>query len=225
VVALYISKAKDGSMSPSQFSKVAAKTAAEVCRYYEVSTSAQKVLSNGVTPRQFVEQMVQLGQYTDAFDFLAHALPRRDAIWWACLSVRHCQGPALPPEEFAALKAAVEWVLEPDEPKRHAAHAAGRTAGFGTPAGGVAVAVYRSGGSLGPGSFADAPPGQFMTAAAVSNSISKASATAAPGAISEVLRELVELGISIADGKFTWPAVIKGQTRFSTIEPTPGRRF
>ncbi len=212
-------------MDQGAFSRVSAKTAAEVCGHYKLSKSAQKVLRDGVTPRQFVEQLVQLRQYVDAFDFLAHALPKREAIWWACLSVRHAQAPALPAKEFAALKAAVEWVLEPDESRRRAAQAAGEAADFGTPAGCAALAVYGSGGSLGPAIFPDVPPGPYMTAQAVSGSITMASAAGDPGTMPDVGRELVELGIAIAEGKITWPAVTKSAARPGVVGSAPAQRF
>jgi len=208
-------------MDQGAFGKVSAKTAAEVCGHYELSESAEKVLGDGVTPRQFVGQLVELRQYVDAFDFLAHALPKREAIWWACLSVRHAQGPALPAKEFAALKAAVEWVLEPDEPNRRAAQAAGEAADFRAPAGCAALAVYGSGGSLGPAIFPDVPPGPYMTAQAVSGSITMASAVGDPGAMPDLRRDLVELGIAVAEGKITWPAV----TKPAVVRGTPGQRF
>jgi hypothetical protein len=187
------------------WAKVSAATAAEVCANYELSPDARKVLRDGLAPREFVELLARAGKYIDAFDFLAHALPKREAVWWACLSVRHAQGPELPPKQLAALQAAVAWVLEPDEPKRRAAQAAGEAADFATPAGGAALAAFGSGGSLGPPNLPAVPPGPFMTAQAVSGSVTLASVQGDPDAIPDVQRELVELGVAIADGKIPWP--------------------
>jgi hypothetical protein len=205
--------------------KISAKTAAEVCGLYGLSTSAQKLLRADLTPQQFVEMLFQAGLYVDAFDFLAHALPKRDAIWWACLGVRHALGSTLPPEQFAALKAAVEWVLEPDEPKRRAAQAAAQTAGYATPAACAAVAVFGSGGSLGPGNFPDVPPEPTMTAQAVSRGIILASVRVDSRTITEVQRELVELGIAIAEGRITWPAATKTAGKPAVVGRAPGQRF
>jgi len=117
-------------MDAGPLSKVSAKTAAEVCSRYKLTDAARKRLQDGLTPRQFVELLLQAHGYEDAFDFLAYALPRREAIWWACLTLRHILGPDLPPLEQAALKAVVEWVLQPDEAKRRAAQAAGEAIDF-----------------------------------------------------------------------------------------------
>jgi len=212
-------------MDQGPLSKVSAKTAGEVCGHYKVSENARKVLGDDFTPRQFVEQLVQMGKYPDVFDFLAHALPKREAIWWACLSVRHAQGSGLPAKEFAALKAAVEWVLAPDEARRRAAQAAGEAADFGTPAGCAALAVYGSGGSLGDANFPDVPPGPYVTAQAVSGSITMASALGVGGSITDIRRELALLGIAIAEGKFPWPAVRKGPAQPDVPASRPGQRF
>ncbi len=196
-------------MSQSAWSKVSARKAAEVCGQYELSKDARKVLRDGLTPQQFIELLVQAGRFLDAVDFLAHALPRREAVWWACLGIRHAQGTELPPKELAALTAVVDWVLEPDEPKRRAAQAAGEAADYGTPAGSAAFAVYGSGGSLGPPNLPEVPPEPFMTAKAVAGSLALASVQGDPATMPAVQRELVELGIAIAEGKVVWPAVVK----------------
>src|SRR5271168_1724420 len=112
-------------MSPGTLTKVEDRTAPEICEHYSPSKAVLKLLRPDQTPRDLVEALVQAGEYVAAFSFLAHALPKREAIWWACLAVRHTQGAALPPKELAALGAAVAWVLEPDESRRRAAQAAG----------------------------------------------------------------------------------------------------
>jgi len=205
--------------------KVSAKTAAEVCGLFRLSKNAQKLLRADLAPQQFVEMLFQGGLYVDAFDFLAHALPKRDAIWWACVSVRHALGPALPPKDFAALKAAVEWVLEPDEPKRRAAQAAAAAGGFATPAACAALAVFGSGGSLVPPNLSEVPPEPSMTAQAVSRAITLASVQVESRTIPDVQRELVELGIAIAEGKITWPAVTKTAGKPAVVGSAPGQRF
>lgn len=192
-------------MSEAELTKVAAKTAAEIWAQYEPSAATTGFRRNGQTPRQFVDLLIQAGQYLDAIDFLAHALPKREAVWWACLGVRHALGTELPPQSFAALKAAVEWVLEPDEPRRRAAEAAGEAADFSTPAGCAALAVFGSGGSLTPANLPEVPPEPFMTAKAVAGSVAMASLQCEPPTLPDLQRELVELGLAIAEGKVTWP--------------------
>jgi hypothetical protein len=186
--------------------KVTAKTAAEICGTYKLSADAEKLLRAEATPLQFAESLVQAGLYLDAFAFLAHGLPKREAIWWACLSVRHILGPELPPKERVPLKAAVEWVLEPDEAKRRTAQAAGEVADSAALAGKAALAVYASGGSLIAANLPVVPPPATMTARYVLGCLTLASVRGNPGTFPVVQRELVDLGIAIAQGKVVWPS-------------------
>jgi len=212
-------------MNQVALTKISAKSAAEICALYKLSKQARTLFREDQTPSLFIETLVGDGKFLDAMTFLAYALPKREAIWWACLSVRHAQGPALPPSEFAALKAAVEWVLEPDEAKRRAAQAAGEAADFSTPAGCAALAVYGSGGSLGPPNLPEAPPEPNMTARAVSGSIVMVSVKGDPKSMLDVQRELVELGIAIAEGKYLWPVVTTGAAKSPAVGSARGQRF
>jgi hypothetical protein len=126
----------------------------------------------------------------------------------------------LPPKELAAIKASVEWVLEPDEPKRRAAQAAGETADFATPAGCAALAVYGSGGSLTPPNLPDVPPEPFMTAQAVSGALALASVQGDPPGVPDLQRRLVDLGLAIAEGKVSCPTVSKKASKLPPASPT-----
>jgi hypothetical protein len=193
-------------MGQGRWAKVTAETAAEVCGRYGPSEDARALLRAGDTPQAFVERLVQAGQYLDVYDFLAHGLPKREAIWWACLGLRHAQGPDLPPRESAALKAAIAWLVEPDDSKRRAAMAAAQAADFGTPAGCAALAVFGSGGSLSPPNLPEVPVEPYMTAQAVAGSLALASVKPPFEAVLDVQRELAALGIALAEGKVVCPA-------------------
>jgi hypothetical protein len=67
----------------------------------------------------FVETLAAQDQ-SKAVSFLAHLLPRREAVWWACQSVR-ALAPERTPNEEAALLAAEEWVKQPEDEKRQQA--------------------------------------------------------------------------------------------------------
>src|SRR5262249_58560461 len=118
-------------------------------------------------------------------------------VWWACLGVRRALGAGLPPAQRAALHAAVEWVLEPSEAKRLAAQAAGEAADFGTAAGCCALAVYGSGGSLGPSHLPEVPPEPFITAKAVSAGLAMAAGQGGPPAMPDLQRRPVALGLAL----------------------------
>jgi hypothetical protein len=71
-------------------------------------------------PVDFIRSLAASGAYRDAVSCCAYLLPRREAVWWACQSVR-TSGKTLLPSEKAALDAAEAWVRVPDEDLREAA--------------------------------------------------------------------------------------------------------
>jgi hypothetical protein len=112
-----------------------------VGRKVPLSFGAQRLLQADLTGQAYVRLLVAKGLYGDAVQFVAHALPNREAVWWACLCTRYVVGPRPPDPERAALYAAVQWVLKPAGPQGQAARRAGDAAGRDSLAGRVARAI------------------------------------------------------------------------------------
>ena len=72
--------------------KVTAKTATEVCKHFPLGEEAKKLLRDGQTPAQFLDVLIEKQQFPDAVRFLAHALPKREAVWWAWFCARRTAG-------------------------------------------------------------------------------------------------------------------------------------
>jgi hypothetical protein len=196
-------------MKQGPLTKVKAATAAEVCRHFDLKAEARPLLKDGLSPREFVEVLLAEGHFAAAIDFLAHALPPREAIWWGCLCLRHAYGRELAPAEEAACKAAVTWVGDPTEDNRKAAQSPGEEAGLGTAAGTLAVAAAWTGGSLAPPSAPAVPPGPFLPAKAVAGAVLLASVKADPVKIADTQRRFAELAIGVAEGRFVCPDIKK----------------
>ena len=114
-------------MAETTGTKSAAETIAGVA---ELSDEALAMLQADLDPRSFVERMTAGKLYRDAVQFLAHALPKREAVWWAWVAARRASG-ANPPAKIAAALAAVEnWISQPSDENRRAARAAGEKAEF-----------------------------------------------------------------------------------------------
>lgn len=192
-------------MSQVPLPKVKAGKAAEIYQHFNLKEETRPLLRDGSTPREFIEVLLAQRLFAAGIEFLAHALPPREAIWWGCLCLRHAGGPQLPPPEQAAAKAAAQWVLDPKEENRAAAQAPAEAAGIGTPAGALAHAARWTGGSLSPPDLPAVPPGPFMPAKAVAGSILLAAAKADPVKIADNQRLFLELGVGVAEGRFTWP--------------------
>jgi hypothetical protein len=191
-------------MSSNGLAKVTAKTAAEVCKHFPLGEEAKKLLGDGLTPAQFLTALIEKQQFPDAVRFLAHALPKREAVWWACLCARATAGPNPPAPIAAALQAAEKWVVDPSEENRRAAMPAAEAAEFKTPAGCAAVAAFWSGGSLGPPNVPAVPPGEYLTAHGVAGAVMLAAVQAEPEKAPEKYRQFLAQGIEVANGANRW---------------------
>jgi hypothetical protein len=191
-------------MSNGTLAKVEARTAAEVCKRFPLGEDAKKLLRDGQTPRQFLDALLERQEYPDAARFLAHALPKREAVWWACLCARAAHGAGAPAKAAAALQAAEKWVADPSEDNRRAAMAAAEAAELGTPAGCAAVAAFWSGGSLAPPNVPAVPPGEHLTAHGVAGAVLLAAVLTQPEKAAERYRQFFTLGVEVASGANRW---------------------
>jgi hypothetical protein len=192
-------------MNQTALTKVKAAKAAEVCKHFELKDEARRLLSEGMSPREFVDALLTHRQNQPAIQFMAHALPPREGIWWACLCLEHVNQEKWSPPEREACKAVVRWVLEPSEENRQATKAPGEAAGAGTPAGSLALAASWTGGSMTPANLPPVAPGPFLPAKGVAAAVGLAAVRADPTKIADTQRRYVELALEVAQGSVTWP--------------------
>lgn len=189
-------------MDEAPLIRVRAATAAEVCTHVDLDGRARALLAEGMGPREFMGALMANKQYVGGIDFLTHALPPREAIWWGCLCLQHAYGDRLSPTEKGAARAAVRWVLQPAEENRAAANVPAGAAGVANPAGELARATNLTGGSLAPPRFPPVPPDPFAPARSAATAIKLSCAQAEPLRIVDTQRLYLELGIGIAEGRY-----------------------
>ncbi len=199
-------------MSEQALITVKAETAAEVCANFNLKKEAQALLHPKMTPAEFVQALLAHKEYVAGIDFIAHALPPREAVWWGCLCVQHAMGDKLSPQEKSACAAAVAWVLWPVEENRAAAHAPAEAAGHASPASALASAAFQTGGNLAPPKAPPMAPPRLAPAKAVAGAVKLASTKFDPIKIPETQRQFVELGIGVAAGRFVRPEVANKTT-------------
>jgi hypothetical protein len=144
--------------------------------------------------------------HPDAVRFLAHAMPRREAVWWAWACARRVAGEQPAPKVKAALDATERWIAQPTEENRRAAMQAAEAADFGTPAGCAGLGAFFSSGSLAPPDVAAVPPGEFMTAKAVAGGIVLAAVATEPDQAPAKFQAFLQQGLEVADRIRMWPA-------------------
>lgn len=128
-------------MSNRPLVKINATSATEVCSRFDLKREARSLLSEGVGSREFLEALVTNQHYLTCVDFIAHALPAREAVWWGCLCLQYVCGDNLSTLDKAACKAAVRWVLQPTEENRAATKGPAESAEPGSSAGALAAAA------------------------------------------------------------------------------------
>jgi hypothetical protein len=202
------------TMSETPGSCVTANTAADVCERFPIGAEARALLDAGMSPHEFLNALIEKGELVDAVQFLAHAMPKREAVWWACRAALRAASTDV---AQAALRAAEAWVIEPIEDRRVAAQLAADAAGFDTPAGCAAAAAAWSGGSLAPPGAPVVPPSEHLTAHGASAAVMLVAASVPADAIPDTYRTLLIDGQAIARGEGLWPEPLHSAT------PTPAR--
>ena len=188
----------------SGFANVPTALAAAVCEHFELDDEAKPLLEPQQTVRQFFVLLGKRQLFADAARLLAHALPKREGVWWAAQCVRAAFGDQLPPTDRAALGVAEEWAAEPTEANRRRAEEAAEKSKHETAAGWSAAAAFWSGGSIAPTEMPDVPPKETLTAQAVVVAITM-SAASDPKRMAARHAEFLALGARVADGEVRWP--------------------
>jgi hypothetical protein len=167
-----------------------------------LSKDARRLLREDLSPDDYFDTVLANQLYADAVRFLAQTLPKRRAIWWGCLCALWHAHQGSPDETAeASLEAAVRWVLEPSEPNRRSAGAAGQADGFDTIAGCLAMSAFWSGGSMSrPDLPAVAPPAE-LTGRLVGGAILLAALRGDVFSIQERFRQCLALGLEVARGE------------------------
>ena len=177
---------------------------AQLSKEAALAAPAQALQHPSRGPREFVAALEKEEHHVDALKFLAHLLPRREAVWWAWMCAHKEAGDHAPPRERAALEATERWIAEPTDDHRRAAMRAAEDATFETPAGCAALAVFLSGGSLAPPGVAETLPSRFAAAKAVFGSLVFSAVCREPESAPQRYRRFLSYGVELADRIRLW---------------------
>ena len=128
------------------------------CEQAKVGDEAKALLTEEYSTKEFIALLVEKELFQDALRMVAYLLPRREAIGWGCLCVRHIlpnpQEKPLPVVQTAAER----WVAGPYEETRWAAKQAADTEDPKSLSGLLALAVFLAGPSMAPPNLQAVPP-------------------------------------------------------------------
>lgn len=176
----------------------------EISDAFVLSRKAKKLLADSQPPADYLKLLIERQCYPDAIRFIAYSVTARQAIWWACLVVRHVVD-SDNASEMAALQAALHWVVTPTEERRQAAKSAAEKATPNSPAGYVAnaaaAAAIDSKDFRGPG---DQRAARFSAAAVLA-----AVAKAPEKPVRLRFRQFVAIGLDVAIGVLKWDAAAR----------------
>jgi hypothetical protein len=165
----------------------------------ELGEEAMALLRPELHPLDFVALLMEKTLYPDAVRFIAHALPKREAVWWGWVCARRAAGDNPQPKIKAALEATEKWIAQPSEDNRRGAMAAAQKAELGTAAGCAGLAAFFSGGSLAPPEAPVVPPGEFLSAKAVSGAVIFAAVAKEPERAPEKFKSFVAQGVEVTN--------------------------
>ena len=140
------------------------------------------------------------GFLVEATRLVAHALPRREAVWWACMCATHTAPPDLPDPDRKARETAEHWVRQQSEKLRREAMALAEASGFATPEAWAGVAAFWCGDSMAPEGQPAVPPAPHLAQTAVAGAIALASVRGDPRRQASRLKRFLESGRNIAAG-------------------------
>jgi hypothetical protein len=180
--------------------KVLIPKAAAICLDIELGPEAKHCLRADPAPVDFLHLLLEQRLYADAVRFLARALPKREAVWWACLCARGTLNETSAPEYINALAVAEAWVYKPTEPNRRQANAAAQAAGFDNAAAWAAMAAFWSDGSLAPENLPVVPPADNLASKAVAGAVMLAAVLKQPEKAPDKYTFFIQQAIDIANG-------------------------
>jgi hypothetical protein len=145
----------------------------------------------------FLRTQIQKGRWDEALSYCAYLLPRREAVWWGCQSLREIL-PQSSPQELAALGIAEAWVKEPDEASRRAALDLGNGGDHRSPSVWMALAAGWSGGNMVKPEQGNVPAAPHATARAVRAGLLIARCRVTPAQTPALFKTCLESGMRLA---------------------------
>ncbi len=178
-------------------SRVRFSTAGDVCEAFKDLRRIAPAPGDASAPLDYVRRLLASRRPIDAIAFLAHVLPRREAVWWA----RQCVGAILGARaEDEALRVADAWVRAPEEERRRAALDVAAAGDPERPTTWLARAAGRSGGNIRAPEQKPIVAAPAACAQAANAAIVLAICAQDPRTIGAWIAACVEAGVRFAEG-------------------------
>ncbi|GAB4361965.1 MAG: hypothetical protein OHK0021_06000 [Bryobacter sp.] len=95
-----------------------AKNTQELARVAMLKPPATDHLPEAQNARHFAELLAAHGHWQSALNYMSHAIPAREGVWWAWYCARKAHAAEEKPEVQFALGLAEKWIAQPTEENR-----------------------------------------------------------------------------------------------------------
>lgn len=180
-------------------SKIKAKQAGDLLQHFELSEEGEVSASIDDAPLQAIKKLIETENFHDAVTMLAHALPKREAVWWACLAAKYSLDSGAD-DQLMALQAAERWVREPNDNNRGIAKKFGEKRRKKHAADWAATAASWCTGNMIDDDSVHVPPPDFLYAHAVAACISMAALAAGADQMPQTYQMFLRQGFDLATG-------------------------
>ncbi|HTW69770.1 MAG TPA: hypothetical protein VME47_07790 [Acetobacteraceae bacterium] len=180
--------------------KLAGKSLAPLQPMLKLPAEAAAAVQGCQLATEALDRLEAGGFLLEAARLLAHALPRREAVWWACMCAGHTEPPDLPEADRKARAAAEQWVRQPSDQNRIAAKQLSDATGLSTPESWVAMAVFFCGESIVPEGQPKVPPKPSIAGSTLDGAVAVSAVRTDPKRQQQRLRRFLESGRDIAAG-------------------------
>ncbi len=181
-------------------SKIAGKEMAALRTVVALPARAAATVKDCRLVPEAIDRLEAGGFLVEASRLLAYALPKREAVWWACMCAAHTAPADLPEPDRLAREAAELWVRQQGDKNRRAAMRLAEATTFEQPEPWAAAAAFWSGETIGPEDQPAVPPPLHAAGKAVAGTVYMAAVRTDPNRETARLKRFLESGRNIAAG-------------------------
>ncbi|MGB1237001.1 MAG: DUF6931 family protein [Pseudomonadales bacterium] len=182
------------------YKKIPFDSSESLWRRFDPSQDVLDTLALTLSPEQTIAQLYDAQLYIDMANFIAHALPMRESIWW-CATALELRWDHWGELERDTLLHCKNWVLEPEEAKRRLIEQRVGQLGHKCAMGWLAQAVVWNGsGSIGAPEQPEVLPAPYLFAKAVGGAINTSALVPQWQGYAEFYRDVRDIAEDIARG-------------------------